>query len=85
MLFKRYSNPLVVLRRYNLQEMLEFFVCLFNEIKEEKLWEEWINGERQQSFDEFKNSRFKKKQDKKMTESESEKAIDKAERILGRR
>lgn len=73
-----------LLSGYTLDSSLfEFFIYLFEQETEEKLWTIWINKDIDKSFESFRKEALKQNEQRKMNRADEERALDKAESILG--
>lgn len=74
---------------YTLTGAAEFFIYILEEEAEEQLWELWLHKETDHpdDFEKFKAATKKRinKKAKRMSKEQEETAIEKAERILGRK
>ncbi|WP_241161948.1 MULTISPECIES: peptide methionine sulfoxide reductase [unclassified Enterococcus] len=79
LLFKRYGDPLLLLRTYSLRDTADFILWLFEEQQEEALREQWLHTQMTQSFNEFKKQQGVRKgrnqQTKTISKEEQEKAL----------
>ncbi|EAD0738589.1 peptide methionine sulfoxide reductase [Listeria monocytogenes] len=54
MLFKRYGNPLDLLRTYRIVDLTDFILYLQDTEQEERVYNQWLHTQMTQSFKEFK-------------------------------
>lgn len=60
MLFKRYANPLDLMRTFDLEGLADFILDLFDVENEEQLWETWLHKPIEKDFATFKKDHYKK-------------------------
>ncbi|MGO3650960.1 peptide methionine sulfoxide reductase [Vagococcus sp.] len=79
MLWKRYANPLELLKTYSLEATADFFFYLMDKDKEELLWDMWVHTSMEKSFKEFKKMQnvqsIRKKQKTSVVTDEQEKEL----------
>lgn len=79
MLWKRYANPLELLKTYSLEATADFFFYLMDKDKEELLWDMWVHTSMEKSFKEFKKMQnvqsVRKKQKTSVVTDEQEKEL----------
>lgn len=77
MLFKRYADPLSLLRTYSLEGLADFILRLYDEENENQLWDVWLHRNVEGDFKTFKRKHHKKirKKEQKPLSLEEEKEI----------
>lgn len=80
-MYKRYGNPMELLRTYRLANLLDFILYLFETEREERVYNQWLHTNMQQSFKDFKaaqnyQSIRKKQKEKPVTKEEEKEMID---------
>ncbi|WP_147408669.1 MULTISPECIES: peptide methionine sulfoxide reductase [Vagococcus] len=79
MLWKRYANPLELLKTYSLEATADFLFYLMDKDKEELLWDMWVHTSMEKSFKEFKKMQnvqsLRKKQKTSIVTDEQEKEL----------
>jgi len=84
-LFKRYGDPLALLRTYNLASLADFILYLFDMDIEDSIWETWLHKEWKKSFPEFKKAHYKgmyKEKTKLLSKEEEQAVINNAMRFI---
>lgn len=85
MIFKRYSNPLMLMQTYSMGELVDFILYLYKQEDEEQLWSIWLHKPIEKNFEEFKKSVIgeqRKKKRLKMTKEEEETIINNSMRFI---
>lgn len=84
-LFKRYNDPVALLKSYSLAELMDFFIFLVGEEQEDRLWEVWLHKPIEDSFKDFKRKRMKpiyKRKIKTISENEENALIERAKKFV---
>lgn len=84
-LFKRYGDPLALLRTYTLANLADFILYLFEKEAEDSLWEVWLHKNQKDSFEDFKRNHLKKtnrQKTKLLSKEEEQAAINSAIRFI---
>ncbi|RHH70097.1 peptide methionine sulfoxide reductase [Vagococcus sp. AM17-17] len=78
-MWKRYANPLELLKTYSLEATADFLFYLMDKDKEELLWDMWVHTSMEKSFKEFKKMQnvqsLRKKQKTSIVTDEQEKEL----------
>ncbi|MDY7044432.1 hypothetical protein RVS70_09465 [Virgibacillus sp. M23] len=78
MLYKRYGNPLDLLRTFTLEGLTDFIFYLFDQENEDTLFTIWLHKDQESDFATFKKKNGKKthkQKPKSLTKEEEEKII----------
>lgn len=59
MLFKRYSNPLELLKTFTFGSLADFILYMFDQENEDTLFEIWLHKESERDFPTFKKAQLK--------------------------
>lgn len=84
-MFKRYADPLSLMKTYSLQGLADFVLQMFDKENEEEIWQTWLHKERQLNFADFKRKYFKKMHKTKvqaLSKEEEERIIKNATRFI---
>lgn len=86
MLFKRYGDPISLLRTYRLCDLMEFIFYVQELEQEEKIYNQWLHTQMTQSLQEFKDQQkyrpLRKNKAKSTTKEEQQKALDFASQFV---
>lgn len=86
MLFKRYGNPLELLRTYRLCDLMDFILYIKEAEQEEKIYGQWLHTQMTQSFQDFKKQQkyrpLRNNKAKSTTKEEQQKALDFASQFV---
>lgn len=79
-MFKRYGNPLDLLRTYRLAELTDFILYLQEVEQEERVYKQWLHTQMTQSFNDFKKQQniqsMRKNKVKVSSKEEQQAALD---------
>jgi hypothetical protein len=84
-LFKRYGDPLSLLRTHSLASLADYILYLFDKDVEDSLWETWLQKEYKKSFPDFKKEHYKdmyRPKNKLLSKEEEQAAINNAMKFI---
>ena len=77
MLWKRYANPLELLKTYTLEATADYIFYLLDQEREELLWDMWMHTSMEKTFKDFKKEQkaesYRSRQKAKPVTQETEK------------